>query len=290
MKYGQLLLTLLLAAGVAYGVAHYAGPQSGSAPAPKETAFERVMRTNTLRCGYYIYAPLVMRDPNTGRLSGATIDMMNYLAEKTGLKIEWTEEITFGNWVPALQANRFDAVCAPMWPDAGQSRAVLFTRSLMYSAIYPFVRVGETRFGADWRDLNKPEVRLVVQEGNVTAGLAREWFPKATIKEQPASVDYGALIQDVIDGKADVVLWDINGFAQYEKNNPGKVKLLRLEKPLKIMPFELPVEQKEAALRDFLNGILDDVLNTGTMDRILDKWQDVPGAYFRVAEPYAPAR
>ncbi len=287
MKPVPVLIVLVLAVILSFGVQRLAPPSAEIKTAP--SAMARMIETNKLRCGYYIFPPFVMRDQKDGHMSGIVVDMMDYFAQKTGIKVEWTEEVSFGNWVPALQTGRFDAVCAPMWPDAAQNRAVLFSKPMLYSGIYPFVRADETRFGADWHDLDKKDVRMVVQEGNVTAALAREWFSNVTIIEEPASADYGLLLQDVIDKKADVVLWDMNGFIQYSKNNPGKIKKIALTKPLKVMPFEMVVPLNEWGLRDFFNAMIDDIVNTGKWDRIIDKWEEVPGTYLRLRAPYEGA-
>lgn len=287
MKPVPLLIVVVLTCLLSFAVARWTLPHAASAP--QQTALEHMLETNTLRCGYYLFPPFLMRDQKDGRFSGIVVDLMDYFSQKTGIKVEWTEEVSFGNWVQALQAKRFDAVCAPMWPDAAQNRVVLFSKPILFSGVYPFVRADETRFGTDWHDFDKKEVRLVVQEGNVTSSLAREWFPHATIIEEPASVDYGLLLQDVVDKKADVVLWDMNGFIQYSKSNPGKVKKVELSKPLKIMPFELVVPLNEWGLRDFFNAMIDDALNTGRWDRIMDKWEEIRGTYLRVQPPYEKA-
>lgn len=276
-------LTLLAVLVLAFAVGRWSGP--GAAPA-KETAFDHMIRTNTLRCGYYLYPPFVMQDQATKKLSGIAVDMMDYVAEKTGVRVEWTEEVSFGNWVQALQAGRFDAVCAPMWPEPAKNRVALFTRPLLYAGIYPLARANDTRFSGQLSEIDKPEIRIAVQEGNVTNALAHAWFPHATFKEQPAGIDYGQLVQDMTDNKADVVLWDLNGLAQYAKHNPGKVQKIHLAKPLKVMPFELVTRVGEPALRDFLDASLDDCVNTGAWDRIMDKWEDTPGAFMRLAFPY----
>jgi ABC-type amino acid transport substrate-binding protein len=116
----QVLLTILVAALVSFGVVRYMPVTKGAAPLvqSKETALERVLRTNTLRCGYYNFPPMMVMYDDNGKPArkGFSNDMMEAIAQKTGLKIEWAEEVTFGNWGESLQAGRIDAVCTPVWP------------------------------------------------------------------------------------------------------------------------------------------------------------------------------
>jgi ABC-type amino acid transport substrate-binding protein len=61
----------------------------------KESAFDRILRTQTIRCGYVVYPPSIIKDPNTGRLSGIFYDITEKMGERLNLKIEWTEEVVF---------------------------------------------------------------------------------------------------------------------------------------------------------------------------------------------------
>jgi ABC-type amino acid transport substrate-binding protein len=45
-----------------------------------ETGYERVMRTKTLRCGYFAWAPYLIKDANTGKFSGAGHDIIEAMA------------------------------------------------------------------------------------------------------------------------------------------------------------------------------------------------------------------
>ncbi|MBU6236120.1 MAG: transporter substrate-binding domain-containing protein, partial [Alphaproteobacteria bacterium] len=122
---------------------------SAHADDARETAWQRIIRTNTIRCGYYVFPPVTYRDPNTKALSGFSVDMMEAIGKAAGLKIEWTEEVNFANWVPALQAGRFDMACTPMWPDIPLGRVVSFSVPFMFAGLSPMVRADDDRFKGD---------------------------------------------------------------------------------------------------------------------------------------------
>jgi polar amino acid transport system substrate-binding protein len=284
LKLSLLLLGAMLAG---YGAAHYGGTQ----PVPQlaETGFARVLRTNTLRCGYYVFPPSSIRDPNTGQLSGLSVDMMQAIAKKTGLKIEWAEEVTFSNWIPALQAKRFDAVCTPMWPDMAMGREVLFSRAMFYATLFPVVRDSETRFtAADLKQFNQPDLTVAVPEGDAGYFIAQEILPRTKLLIAPAGSDNALMAQNVISGKADFMLWDKNGYLQFNKTNPNALKPAATLLPIKIMPFSFAVGRDQFGLQLFLDNAVNDLLATGAMDRLLDQWEIAPGAFQRVALPYRP--
>lgn len=253
----------------------------------KETAFDRILRTGVIRCGYYVFPPVTYRDPKTNELSGFSVDMMNGIAKRAALKIEWTEEVTFGNWAPALQSGRFDVVCTPMWPDIPMARAVAFTDALFYGGLSPLVRADDPRFkDDDLSRLDKPDVTFVVQDGNAIDALTREAFPHARIKAISASTDGPTILQEIVTKKADAILLDRNGEVEYNKNNPVKLKLIDKKNPVKAQAFALVVGRDEAKLQDFLNNAIRSLNAEGNIDRSLKKWESEPDLFLRAAKPY----
>lgn len=287
MKLASLLLTVLLSAAVAFGVVKVAAPTATSAT-HKETAFERVMRTGTLRCGYYVFAPVTIRDPNTGKMSGFSVDMMESIAKRAGLKLEWSEEVTFGNWIPALQSKRFDVVCTPMWPEIPMAKAVAFTDPMFFASIFPLVRTSDNRFKNDISRLNQPDVTFLTQDGNTTDLLARETFPKAKFYTVSSMTSGGEFYQSILANKADVVLTDNNALAQFKKMNGKALRLMDTDRPVKLQSFTLVVERNEMLLKDFLDQAIREMNNSGEIDRLLRKWEAEPGhTFLRVAQPFA---
>jgi hypothetical protein len=105
-------------AGVAGGwVARQGYTSPGLAPhipdiraARKETSFERIQRTQTIRVSYAPYAPNVMVDPNTRQMSGIFYDIVNLIGQYLGMKIQWTEEV---GWVKSPRdLSRENMTCA----------------------------------------------------------------------------------------------------------------------------------------------------------------------------------
>jgi ABC-type amino acid transport substrate-binding protein len=247
---------------------------------------ERILRTNTIRCGYYIYPPVTYRDPNTGALSGSSVDMMNKIAADAGMKVEWTEEVNFANWVAAIQADRFDVACTPQWPDIPLSRVVAFTKPFMFAGLSPIVRAEDERFKDDLSRLNAPDVKFIAQDGNSLSAITKAAFPKAQITMLSATMDGPSLIQEIVSKKADAMLGDYNNIITYNKNNPVQLRRVAADHPVKVQAFTLAVERHQSDLKEFLDNAIQDMLNDGTIDRMLDQWEQEPGLFLRVSKPY----
>ena len=235
-----------------------------------ETTWERILRTNTIRCGYYVYPPVTYRDPNTNKLSGLSVDMMEKIAKRTGFKIDWVEEVSFGNWQLGLQSKRYDLACTPMWPNTAMGRVVYFTKPFFYSGIYAIGRKNDNRFKT-LTDLNNKQFSVAAQDGNEMLFLAQDVFPKVQIKANPANVDGNQIGFDVIAKKADFLLSDKNLIKELNKTNPDALKIL-VNTPVKIMPFTLAVGIGENELLQFINNATGEMLYNGDMVRLLQRW------------------
>ena len=73
-----------------------------------QTVYDRVMRTKTLRCGYHTWAPYLVKDANSGAMSGIYFDYVEKLAASLNLKVEWAEEVGYGDLITALNGGRID--------------------------------------------------------------------------------------------------------------------------------------------------------------------------------------
>ncbi len=262
-------------------------PDNVASVTQEESVYDRVMRTGVLRCGYYVFPPVTYRDPKTDELSGASVDIMETIGRRAGLTIEWTEEVTFGNWVPALQAKRFDAVCTPMWPEISMARAVAFTAPMFYAGLSPLVRADDERFLAnDLARLNQEDVTFVTQDGNAIDELTRKNFERAIIRALPPTMEGPTVLQEIVTKKADAILLDRNAEIQYNKNNPVKLRLVAPDQPIKVQPFTLVVGREELIFKDFLDNAIEEMINGREIDRILKLWEPEPNMYFRAAQSY----
>ena len=254
----------------------------------KESVFDRIVRTGVIRCGYYVFPPVMLRDPNTNTLTGLSKDMMEEIAKRASLKVEWAAEITWANWVPELQADRFDVACTPMWPDMPMTKAVTFTKAMLYAGLHPVVRKDDERFIKDptLARLNQPDVTILTQEGNATAGMVQRAFPNAQYFVLPATASGGEYYQALLAKKADATLTDLNGLYYYDQTNRNNFTLIEPNKPVKLQSFNLAVKRGEQDLANFLNLAIDDLYDSGEMDRLIRKWEPEPGrSFLRNATP-----
>lgn len=282
-------IVLTLVAVIAGGLG---GKSQSSAVAPiaKEGVYDRVMRTQTLRCGYAVWPPLVIKDPNTGQLSGTFPDYLAALGAALHLNVQWTEEMGWGDFPAALQAGRIDAFCSGPWPNAGRAREVDFTQPISYQAVYAYARAEDHRFDKNLAAINNPSVTLVTMDGEMSSMIADTDFPKARRIALPQLSSGGELHLNVALGKGDVTFTDLPSAAQYERNNPGKIRRVPSAAPLRVFGNPLAVARGEDAFRRMIDTATQEMLSNGQIEKILAKYEEFPGTLLRVALPYQGAK
>ncbi|MGE4352074.1 MAG: hypothetical protein AB7E52_07800 [Bdellovibrionales bacterium] len=119
-KLSVLSLTLAIMALI-LSVISFQNPKQTTIP---ETAYERVMRTSTLRCGFYNVPPFITVDPTTQKIGGMNYRYVEKMAKLLGLSVQWSEVLP-GQQVEVLKTNRIDAMCGGEAPMIAQISAFL---------------------------------------------------------------------------------------------------------------------------------------------------------------------
>lgn len=282
------LPTILIAVVVGFMTA-YVTVQSfapnGAATAQKESVYDRVIRTGTIRCGYFSWYPGFIKDVKTGELKGIFYEYAEQLAHNLGLKVEWTEEIPLGDVPVALAADRIDVFCTPQWVTATRARGSDFIMPVFYLPLYGFSREGDSRFDNDLMLLNDKRYTMAILEGGATANVRNEIFPDSTPLELPQLTSPAELFTTLASGKADAVIYDMFTYGEYNKNNPGKVRLVS-DKAIKVFPNVMAIKHGEGELREMLSNATLEMHLSGAIDKIITKHELYPNAIYRYQPTY----
>ncbi|MCB1556661.1 MAG: transporter substrate-binding domain-containing protein [Alphaproteobacteria bacterium] len=266
MKKCALLFTALLSL-LLLPSAHAAGTKE------KESTYDRVMRTETIRCAYVSWPPYFYQDyDNGGKQTGIVYDLMNAIGELLDLKIEWTEEVGWGNIGEGFATGRYDMACALMWPDAPKFKNFMLTIPVYYSALYPWVRADDTRFDGNLALLNSPDIKFSVIDGAMSYNLARSAFPQAETIGVPPMAQNAEWIMNITTGKADVMITDYDEIRNFLEQNPGKLRQVKDVPPVKIYPMVLGVPKNEPMMHQMINNALRFSIDNGLMEELKEKY------------------
>ena len=246
----------------------------------KETAYQRIIRTNTLKCGYWVFPPATTVNLKTNKIEGFPVDIAEEMAKRLGLKIEWMEEVTFGNMLMGLETNRYDAVCTAALVTAARARHAEFSMPFLFSGTVGIVRADDTRFDGDIGTANDPSYTIAAQDGDSTSEIISRFFPKAKNLMIPSFTNRMEVIENVVTKKADLAFEEAGAMAAYMRSNPRKIKLLNVDNPFRISPWTLVVNKGEHDLIGLFNGALTEMLYDGTVEQIMKKYNPLPGEYY----------
>lgn len=280
-------LKLLTLGGLAAGAGALASrTQSKDGIKKKDDSFDAILKRGTLRCGYLVYAPHFIRDPNTGKFSGIFHDLMEAAGKSLGLKIDWAVEAGAPELMAGLNAGQFDVIASGWWASGDRGRVSEFSKPVFFNALGVYVRKDETRFKT-LDELNANNVRIATIDGGTAEQLSFSDFPKAQKVSLPSTSDFPFLLKMVSGGKADFTISATHEFAGYDKNNPGELKRLDADMPIRVYPNVLMVGKGNDKLQNMLNAALDELYFSGVTNRLIDQYEEFKGSFYRVQTPYA---
>jgi polar amino acid transport system substrate-binding protein len=279
--------SVLLSLVATYALIQNYNNTASTTAAHTESVYDRVIRTGVLRCGYFPSPDFIDIDPNTKVMSGLIYDYVNQLAKNLALKVEWTEEIGRGDFVAALDAERFDIYCTALSVNAERARIVDFTDPYIFDSFSLYVRADDSRFDADVAKINDPTVRIAAKEGDIMEKIARKKFPKAQIILHPQLSSETDPLLDLDGQKADIVLTTPKIAGRYITNNPGKVKQAGPGSPL---IYATATKSGEYKLTKMLNLAGKEMQASGQADAIFDKYDPERKIFLRLVKPYETAK
>jgi ABC-type amino acid transport substrate-binding protein len=282
---GTLVISVILSAIIAFTISKYAVTPTALAPV-QETAFDRIMRTNTLRCGYAIATPWMMADPNTKQLSGVDYDVTNAIAQKVGLKVEWVEETGWGVAEQGLTSNRYDMLCGSVCIDPRRARAATFSAPFLHIPLVAVVRAGDHRFDSGIQSINNKDVRIGVKNGHVFEFTANEKFPAAQKIYANDISDDTEFFEMLKTNKIDVAFSGQVTVDLYNEKNPGAIRAL--DEPARYCNGAFMVPLGDTKLKYMIDNAISELNSSGRIEEMLSHFTKLDPHYIRI--PAMPFR
>lgn len=241
--------------------------------AAEETAFDRVVKTKTLNCGYTIAPPYFVKEVNTGKMSGINYEMVEAVGKNLGIKINWAMEVGVSDVAAALNSGKIDAQCQTIWPSAARYSVMTFTnRPHFYSAIYAVVRADDKRFDGDLSKANDKAIKAVGYEGDFSADIVKEKLPNATFTAMPPAASVSEYMLQLTTKKADILFMDKGSLADFNAKSPSKVKTVPGVPAARVYGEHVTVKLGEYALRDMLDMATLQLVNDGVFEDMVKRY------------------
>lgn len=261
------------------------GSQKTATNTPK--VIDRVLQSQTLRASYLVYAPYFIKDPNTGEMSGIFYDITELVGKKLGLKVVWTEEVGYEDMFVGLDNGRYDVFAGGLWPGATRAKVGYFSTPVFYSVIKAWGRTNDHRFDNNLSAINSNDIRIATIDGAMEDIIAKADFEKAQRESLPQLSPFTQNFLNIVAGKADVTFAEPSLVHLFLKENPGTLRELAPDQPLRIFGNSLVMKQGEDEFKHMIDAALNEAVFSGEIDKILMKYEASSDEFPRPALPYA---
>lgn len=262
------------------------GMQATIQSVKQESVYDRAIRTGKIRCSYFPYLPLCVKDPTTGKLSGIGVEALELVAKKLGLTVEYVEEVGLETLIEGLKTRRYDLCVTPICANAGRAKVSDFSKPLFYLPYFAYARKGDDRFKGHLERINARDITIACIDGGTAQVIAENDFPQAQLLSVPEMTEFSQILLNVSSSKADITFAEPGIVERYLRANPGTVVNVNATKPLRMFPTGWAIDRGEFEFKAMLDTVLDEVITSGALEKILTKYKMAPDVYYRVAPPY----
>jgi ABC-type amino acid transport substrate-binding protein len=278
ISYPQMVLSICLVAVISSWATIQMAPTQNAGVISMEQfkaqpdQLDKIMAAKTLRCGYIEYPPYFSKDVNTGEMKGLMVDVMQQVATKMQVKLEWSYETTWATMFEDLKANRFDAVCSNVWQNTVRSIQSDFSLPIVYSPIQAWVRTGDTRFDGKLSAINAQYVTIPTLDGEMIEKIAKEQFPKAKTIALPQNAPYADVITNVVMKKGDIVFLEPKVALDYLKTNPESLQRVKNVPNIGEFPVVVILPKNNPRFKAVIDTAIMEIKNTASLPLLLEKY------------------
>lgn len=255
MKRIALSLSLLGWACLAGWPAAHAGPVA-----------ERVRSTGVLRvCIWPAYYGVTYRHPRTRELKGIDIDLSAELAKDLGARIEYVDS-SFPTLVADLTSQRCEVAMSAIAVTPQRQEVLSFTRPYLHSDVYA-ITTKNNAVVAQWSDIDRPGVRVGVQQGTLTGPLMTAQLQHAMVVpvDAPATRE-----QELISGRVDVFMTNYF-YSRQLLDNANWAKLLVPSRPIRVIPYAYAVRPGDGDWLGKMNDFVARIKRDGRLKAAAEK-------------------
>jgi chorismate mutase-like protein len=178
------------------------------APTVYDPQWDAIQARGVLRVGVPgDYAPYAVREAAAGGVTlemGADVELARQLALALGLRAEFVPT-SWRALVDDATADRFDVAVGGISITPERARQVLFSKPYATDFKQPVARCGEQQRFDSLREINLPDVRVIVNPGGTNERFARENF---THSQLTVHADNLTVFDEILAGRADVMVTD----------------------------------------------------------------------------------
>lgn len=222
--------------------------------------------SDTLVIGMELKYPPFETIDSDGNPEGISVDIANKLGEYLDRPVK-IENIAFSGLIASLQTNKIDLIISSMTINETRRETIDFSDP--YTKINLALLIAQDSPVESKSDLNSEDVTIAVKQGTTGHLHAMENYPLAQIN---IFDETGACILEVVQGKADVFIYDQMSIFEAWKSNTDKTRMNL--NPLSDSPenWGIGIRKGEDELLESVNDFIQVHSENGFFDSLGDKY------------------
>jgi polar amino acid transport system substrate-binding protein len=283
--WGVIAVAVILSVVVSLITIKIGGSSANTAQA--QSVYDKVMKSGVITACYLEYPPALIKDPNTGKLSGIFYDALNKAAANMSLTVNWSVEVGWADLIPSISAGKCDIIGSPAWSNSVRGKSSEFSVPLYYSAINAYVRTSDNRFNGNPLIANNPQYTVIDEDGETSQVIVQRQFPNAKVVTIPQNNDVSEMLLDVTSNKADMAFVEASIANQFLKTHPGALKNVSGNTPVAVYGNVYLIKKGEFEFKTAIDNAMNELLGNGYITQLISQYgKDYPGGFYNVAPPY----
>jgi chorismate mutase-like protein len=242
-------------------------PARAAAPASR---LDEILARGVLRVGTTgDYKPFSYR-VGTGGFIGLDVALAGDLAKTLGVKLQIVPT-TWGAMMADLGEDRFDLAMGGVSISLERQKRAWFSIPYLRDGKTPIARCEDARKFQTLADIDRPEVRLIVNPGGTNERFARAHAPHATLTVFPDNV---AIFDRIAAGEADVMITDAIETRLQQRLHP-RLCAIHPDAPFDFSEKAVLLP-RDAALKAYVDQWLHQAIESGAFAKADEQWLAYP--------------
>ena len=157
----------------------------------------RIDRDSELHAGYGVYPPYTQEDPNTKKVSGLSVEIVEQIAKELKCKVVW-HRLNWNTMSADLKRGEYDVIADPIFQTIPRAREFAFTAPYAYFADgIAVVRKDDDRF-TTFESLDRDGITIAVGQGWASETLIKTRFTKPKVVSVQTATDLLQVFNEVV--------------------------------------------------------------------------------------------
>ena len=234
----------------------------------EESRLQQIIQKKEIRIGTSgDYQPFSYLNPKTNQYEGMDIDLANKLGQAFKAKVLFVR-FKWPELTPDLLADKFDIAMGGIGRNVERGKIFAYTNSYMTFGTCPLVRKADEARFPDFASINRPGVKVILNQGGINDRHFTPLLNQATILRHNKNEE---IAEKVKEGTADVWITDNVEALFWAKQIPGLIAV-NPAKTFTVGTKGYMIRQGDQIFLNWLNLWLEQMFLQGEVQKLEQQW------------------